>query len=65
MQNIKVNIEGHAVDWYSEVFDIIFPNMDVDAANATWEKQLKEPEKEKRRKKTKSAKLEDEDSDDD
>ena len=69
LQNIKQNIEGHAVDWYSDVFDIIFPGLDAEAANSVWEKQLKEPEKEKKKRKTKSSssssssKSEDEDSD--
>jgi len=65
LQNIKQGIEGHAVDWYSDVFDIIFPSVDAEAANSVWEKQLKEPEKEKRKRKTKSSKSEDDDSDDD
>jgi ATP-dependent Lon protease len=54
------------VDWYADVFNIIFPGVDAEAANSVWEKQLKEPEKEKRRKKSKaSSKSEDEDTDDD
>lgn len=60
------------MDWYSDVFDIIFPGLDAEAANSVWEKQLKEPEKEKKKRKTKSSsssssssKSEDEDSDDD
>ncbi len=71
LQNIKQNIEGHAVDWYSDVFDIIFPRLEAEVANSVWEKQLKEPEKEKKKRKTKSSssssssKSEDEDSDDD
>jgi ATP-dependent Lon protease len=46
VQNIKENIEGHAVDWYSDVFDLIFPDVDANEANNLWKKQLKEPEKE-------------------
>lgn len=65
LQNIKQGIEGHAVDWYNDVFDIIFPGVDAEAANTVWEKQLKEPEKEKKKRKSKSSKSEDEDSDDD
>lgn len=59
------------MDWYSDVFDIIFPALDTEAANSVWEKQLKEPEKEKKKRKTKSSssssssKSDDEDSDDD
>lgn len=45
MQNIKENIEGHAVDWYSDVFDLIFPHVDVHEANNLWKEQLKEPAK--------------------
>ncbi|KAL8861324.1 MAG: hypothetical protein Q9178_002196 [Gyalolechia marmorata] len=55
MQNIKEGIEGHAVSWYSEIFDLVFSDLDHDAANHMWKKQLKEP---KRKKKDK-----DEDSD--
>jgi ATP-dependent Lon protease len=46
-QNIKENIEGHAVDWYSDVFDLIFPDIDPNEANNLWKEQLKEPEKKK------------------
>lgn len=54
------------MDWYGDVFDLIFPGVDAEAANSVWEKQLKEPEKEKRRRKAKSSKpSDDEDSDDD
>ncbi len=33
MQNIKEGIEGHPASWYSEVFDLIFPNLDREKAN--------------------------------
>jgi len=55
MQNIKEGIGGKPVSWYSEVFDLIFPNLDRELANTVWKKQLKKPKKEKK----------DEDSDDD
>ncbi|KAL7921137.1 Lon protease C-terminal proteolytic domain-containing protein [Trichoderma austrokoningii] len=32
-QTIKAGIEGHAVNWYSEVFDLVFPNLDRQKAN--------------------------------
>ncbi|UKZ60159.1 uncharacterized protein TrAtP1_001443 [Trichoderma atroviride] len=32
-QTIKEGIEGHAVSWYSEVFDLVFPNLDRQKAN--------------------------------
>ncbi|GLB06747.1 ATP-dependent Lon protease pim1 [Aspergillus tubingensis] len=45
-ENIKEGIEGHAVGWYSEVFDILFTDLDKGAANNIWQKQLAEkPEK--------------------
>lgn len=33
LQTIKAGIEGHAVSWYSEVFDLVFPNLDRQKAN--------------------------------
>ncbi|RDA86115.1 hypothetical protein CP532_1156 [Ophiocordyceps camponoti-leonardi (nom. inval.)] len=42
-QNIKDGIEGHAVGWYSEVFDLVFPGLDREQANkckiCEWKKQ--------------------------
>ncbi|KAH6607632.1 hypothetical protein Trco_003945 [Trichoderma cornu-damae] len=32
-QTIKEGIEGHAVSWYSEVFDLVFPELDHEKAN--------------------------------
>jgi len=32
-ENIKNGIEGHPVDWYNEVFDIVFPEIDRQKAN--------------------------------
>lgn len=40
LQNIKEGIEGHAASWYADVFDLVFPNLDVDAANGRWKTQL-------------------------
>jgi Lon-like ATP-dependent protease len=34
LQNIKEGIEGRAVTWYPEVFDLVFPNLDRAKANA-------------------------------
>jgi Lon-like ATP-dependent protease len=45
-QNIKEGIEGRPVQWYKEVFDIVFPELDKDAANKMWEKELKEKKEE-------------------
>lgn len=47
VQNIKEGIEGHAVSWYSEVFDLLFTGLDKDAANLIWQKELAEKSKNK------------------
>ncbi|KAE8131952.1 Lon protease C-terminal proteolytic domain-containing protein [Aspergillus pseudotamarii] len=46
-ENIKEGIEGHAVSWYSEVFDLLFTGLDKDAANHIWQKELAEKSKDK------------------
>ena len=46
MQNIKEGIEGHPAKWYSDVFDLVFPNIDKVRANSVWKKQLSKPKKE-------------------
>jgi len=33
VQHIKEGIEGRPVEWYSEVFDVVFPTMDKNKAN--------------------------------
>ncbi|KAI4213597.1 MAG: hypothetical protein LQ351_003821 [Letrouitia transgressa] len=43
-ENIKSGIEGHAVDWYSDVFDLVFPDLDHEAANNVWKAQLAKAE---------------------
>ncbi len=45
-QNIKDGVEGHAVNWYSDVFDLVFPNLDTERANNIWKEQLAKPSKE-------------------
>jgi Lon-like ATP-dependent protease len=44
MQNIKDGIEGHPVSWYSQVFDILFSDLDHDGARQIWQKSLAKPE---------------------
>ena len=39
-QNIKEGIEGRPAKWYSDVFDLVFPNLDSDQANNVWKQQL-------------------------
>lgn len=57
MQNIKEGIEGKPVSWYSEVFDVVFRDLDKGKANTLWKEELK--------KKKDEAKKEKEDEDDD
>lgn len=45
MQNIKAGIEGRPVSWYSEVFDLVFPDVDTAHANRLWKKELAKPPK--------------------
>lgn len=46
-QNIKEGLQGHSAGWYSDVFDLVFPNLDKGLAGKLWKKQLAE-EKRKR-----------------
>jgi ATP-dependent Lon protease len=43
LQNIKEGVEGKPVEWYSEVFDIVFPNIDRETASMRWSSQLQKP----------------------
>ncbi|KIX02189.1 ATP-dependent protease La [Rhinocladiella mackenziei CBS 650.93] len=45
--NIKEGIQGHAVDWYSDVFDIVFPDVDPDEVNPLWKDALKKSDEKK------------------
>lgn len=45
-QNIKEGIEGKPVDWYSDVFDLVFADMNHSEANGLWKKELAKPVKE-------------------
>lgn len=45
--NIKEGIEGKPASWYSDVFELVFPNLDKDAANSLWREQLSKKKQEK------------------
>ncbi|KAF4443288.1 lon protease like mitochondrial [Fusarium acutatum] len=49
-ENIKEGLEGHAVAWYPEVFDLVFPNVDKEKANTCkiceWKAQQKKNDSE-------------------
>ncbi|KAJ5484080.1 Lon protease [Penicillium diatomitis] len=42
-ENIKEGIEGHPVSWYSEVFELLFGDLDRGAARTLWQKALSKP----------------------
>jgi ATP-dependent Lon protease len=65
MQNIKEGLEGRPVSWYSEVFALVFPDLDKDAANKLWEKELKGKKNERKRKEHKKKDEDEEESGDD
>ncbi|GAD95871.1 lon protease [Paecilomyces variotii No. 5] len=39
-ENIKEGIEGHPASWYSDVFEVVFKDLDKQAANHVWKEQL-------------------------
>lgn len=36
------------MDWYADVFKLVFPDADEAAVNSLWKKELKKPSKEER-----------------
>ena len=44
-QNIKEGIEGRPVSWYRDVFELVFPNLNREAANNVWKDKLKSKKK--------------------
>jgi Lon-like ATP-dependent protease len=64
-QNIKEGIEGRPVQWYKEVFDIVFPGLDKDAANKMWEKELKGKKGDRKKREQKKKEEEEEESGED
>lgn len=39
---------GKAVDWYSDVFDTVFPDMSTEYGNNVWAKELKKTDDKKK-----------------
>ncbi|RFU28275.1 hypothetical protein B7463_g8056, partial [Scytalidium lignicola] len=39
-ENIKEGIEGHPAKWYSDVFELVFPNVDKERVNKLWKEEL-------------------------
>ncbi|EXJ80653.1 lon protease like, mitochondrial [Capronia epimyces CBS 606.96] len=46
-ENIREGIEGHAVDWYDDVFEIVFPDARTEEINALWKDTLKRSKEDK------------------
>jgi Lon-like ATP-dependent protease len=46
VQNIKEGIEGRPVDWYKDVFEHVFPDVNEAEVNNLWKKELAKPPKE-------------------
>ncbi|KAJ0388319.1 hypothetical protein COL922a_000582 [Colletotrichum nupharicola] len=65
-ENIKEGIEGKPVTWYSDVFELIFPQLDREAANKckTCEWQKEHDTKKKKDKKNKKKDESDDENDD-
>ncbi|KAF2278717.1 ATP-dependent protease La [Westerdykella ornata] len=61
---IREGIEGKPVSWYSDVFNLMFPDLDREAANKLWEKELKSKKGDKKKFKEKPRKEEEEESGD-
>ena len=36
------------MDWYSDVFDLVFPGVKAEEVNQLWKKELRRPSKEER-----------------
>lgn len=64
-QNIKEGISGHPVEWYGQVFDLVFPNLDKDKASKLWKEELKSKKGDKKRKEQKRKDDEEESGDED
>lgn len=47
-QNIKEGIEGRPANWYSDIFELIFPNLDQEKANTDKTSQYKGPDNDKK-----------------
>lgn len=52
-------MEGRPVQWYKDVFDIVFADVDKDTSNKLWDKELK-PKKGDRKKREQKRKEEEE-----
>ena len=53
------------MQWYKEVFDIVFPDLDKDAANKMWEKELKSKKGDRKKREQKKKEEEEEESGED
>ncbi|KAI9846033.1 MAG: ATP-dependent Lon protease pim1 [Thelocarpon superellum] len=42
-ENIKKGLDGRPASWYTDVFDLVFPNLDPERARHRWKAQLAAP----------------------
>ncbi|KAF2877346.1 Lon protease C-terminal proteolytic domain-containing protein [Massariosphaeria phaeospora] len=64
-ENIKADIEGRPVGWYSDVFKIVFPDLDKETGNKLWERELKNKKGERKKRESKKKEEDDEESGED
>ncbi|KAH7382401.1 Lon protease C-terminal proteolytic domain-containing protein [Phaeosphaeria sp. MPI-PUGE-AT-0046c] len=64
-ENIKEGIEGKPVSWYSDVFKVVFPNVERDVVNKLWKDELKSKKGDRKRKEQKRKDDEEEESGED
>lgn len=62
-QNIKEGLEGRPARWYSDVLDLVFPNIDHEKASKCRACEIKHAEKEKKLSSRSKSSSENEDDD--
>lgn len=50
IQNIKEGLDGRPANWYTDVFELAFHNLDRERAQVLWTDKLVEDKKDKERK---------------
>ena len=48
VQYIKEGLDGRPVEWYSDVYDLIFKDVDPVKAGKMWSEQLREKDEKKK-----------------
>lgn len=50
IQNIKEGLDGRPANWYTDVFELAFHNLDRERAQVLWKDKLVEDKKDKEQK---------------